>query len=88
MIDNIERNHKLGFLFEFNIDGGKLLVCMSNLPEIIDYPEARQLYYSILSYVISDNFKPKNKLSYDNLKNLFSDYHSNREIEFLDNISY
>lgn len=88
VIDNIERNHKLGFLFEFNIDGGKLLVCMSNLPEIIDYPEARQLYYSILSYVISDNFKPKNKLSYDNLKNLFSDYHSNREIEFLDNISY
>ena len=31
VVDNVERNHKLGLLFEFAVDNGKVLVCMSNL---------------------------------------------------------
>lgn len=88
VIDNIERNHKLGLLFEFNIDGGKLLVCMSDLLEIMDKPEALQLYSSILSYMESDQFNPVDRLSFSELFDLFANSHENSEIEFLDNISY
>ena len=42
VIDNVERNHKLGLLFEFKVGNGKLLVCMSDLKAVQDKPEARQ----------------------------------------------
>lgn len=47
VIDNVERNHKLGLLFEFKVGNGKLLVCMSDLKAVQDKPEARQFYRSI-----------------------------------------
>jgi hypothetical protein len=31
VIDNIERNHKLGLVMEFQVESGKLLICMSDL---------------------------------------------------------
>ena len=31
VIDNIERNHKLGLIFEFQVGKGRLLVCMADL---------------------------------------------------------
>ncbi|GHV68609.1 beta-glucuronidase [Bacteroidia bacterium] len=71
VIDNVERNHKLGLIVEFAIDGGKLLVCMSDLPAIQDKPEARQLYSSILSYMKSDAFSPSCKVSFSDLSALF-----------------
>lgn len=58
VIDNIDRNHKLGMIFESRVGKGKLLVCMANLPALTDKPEARQLYYSILQYMVSDEFNP------------------------------
>ena len=39
VIDNIERNHKLGLVFEFAVGEGKLLVCMSDLKAVQDKPE-------------------------------------------------
>ena len=51
IIDNVERNHKLGLLFEFKVGNGKLLVCMSDLKAVQDKPEARQFYRSILEYI-------------------------------------
>jgi hypothetical protein len=72
VIDNIERNHKLGLIFEFAIDGGKLLVCMSDLPAIQEKPEARQLYSSILSYMKSDAFSPSSKVSFSELFHQFN----------------
>jgi hypothetical protein len=59
VIDNIDRNHKLGMIFECRVGKGKLLVSMANLPALTDKPEARQLYYSILQYMASDEFNPK-----------------------------
>lgn len=88
VIDNIERNHKLGLLFEFEVEGGKLLVCMSDLPSIIDKPEARQLYSSILSYMDSDKFKPATQLTSGELSALFDMSVQSGKIERLDNISY
>ncbi|MBP5278259.1 MAG: beta-glycosidase [Prevotella sp.] len=59
VIDNIERNHKLGLIFEFSVEKGKLLVCMSPLNQLEQYPEARQLYKSILHYMQSTDFLPQ-----------------------------
>jgi hypothetical protein len=71
VIDNIERNHKLGLLFEFEVDGGLILISMSNLPAIQDKPEARQLLSSIFSYMDSAAFDPKFTLTYNELVKLF-----------------
>ncbi len=72
IIDNLERNHKLGLIFEFEVSNGKLLICMSQLNEIKDKPEAIQLYQSIINYMVSDNFNPDYKLRIEELDKLFS----------------
>ena len=59
VIDNLERNNKLGLIFEFAIGEGKLLVCMSPLENIADNPEAYYLYQSIINYMKSDKFAPE-----------------------------
>lgn len=70
VVDNLQRNHKLGFIFEFKAGKGKLLVCMSRLPEILDKPEAKQLYRSILNYMNSDDFNPQYEIEPGELKQL------------------
>jgi hypothetical protein len=57
VIDNLERNHKFGLIFEFAVGKGKLLICMARLLDM-DAPEARQLYVSIVQYMQSDDFAP------------------------------
>lgn len=63
VIDNLERNYKLGLIFEFKVGKGKLLVCMSDLRALADKPEATQLYESILNYMRSDAFDPKDEIN-------------------------
>ncbi len=87
VIDNLERNHKLGLIFEFAIGKGKLLVCMSNLPEIKDKPEANQLFRSILSYMSTDKFTPKQQLSKEDLQEMFSGKVSAKKREGVKNAS-
>lgn len=87
VIDNIERNHKLGLIYEFAVDGGRLLVCMSDLQAVSDKPEVRQLYSSMLKYMGSDSFKPQFKLSSEDLKSLFSSKVQAGKIATLGNIS-
>ena len=62
VIDNVERNHRLGLVFEFAAGKGKLLVCCSDLESVLDYPEGRQFYKAILDYMRSDDFRPSVKL--------------------------
>jgi hypothetical protein len=62
VIDNFERNHKLGLIFECRVGNGRLLVCSIDLPALQDRPEARQLYFSLLKYMNSDAFDPGTKL--------------------------
>ncbi|NQU84768.1 MAG: beta-glycosidase [Mariniphaga sp.] len=88
VVDNIERNHKLGLIFEFAVGNGKLLVCMSDLQSIQDKPEARQLYQSILTYMSSKDFNPETELTVIELKNLFSNKIATRQIKTIGNISY
>jgi hypothetical protein len=59
VIDNLERNNKLGLIFEFKVGEGRLLICMSDLNKQLDKPEALQLYQSILNYMKSDRFSPQ-----------------------------
>jgi hypothetical protein len=88
VVDNIERNHKLGLIFEFSVGNGKLLVCMSDLKKIQDKPEARQLYSSILKYMSSDKFNPSQALNPDELVALFKTKISEDKRAGVKNISY
>jgi hypothetical protein len=58
VIDNFERNHRLGVIFECSVGAGQLLVCSCNLLQQQNYPEARQLFASLLQYMNSDAFAP------------------------------
>ena len=62
VIDNVERNHRLGLVFEFAAGKGKLLVCCSDLESVLDYPEGRQFYKAVLDYMRSDDFQPSVEL--------------------------
>jgi hypothetical protein len=88
VVDNIERNHKLGLIFEFAVGKGKLLVCMSDLNVISDKPEGRQLYHSILKYMSSDKFNPEQIISKEELIRLFSTKVTVKKITGVKNISY
>jgi hypothetical protein len=88
VVDNVERNHKLGLIFEFSVGKGKLLVSMSNLRAIQDKPEGRQLYSSILKYMSSDKFNPSQSLTQSELVNLFKIKVSSGKITGVKNISY
>ena len=71
VIDNVERNHRLGLVFEFAVGKGKLLVCCSDLESTLEYPEGRQFYKSLLDYMRSDDFKPSVSIDKDSLTALF-----------------
>ena len=62
VIDNVERNHRLGLVFEFAAGKGKLLVCCSDLESVLDCPEGRQFYKASLAYMRSDDFQPSVEL--------------------------
>lgn len=72
VIDHPKRNLKLGLICEFKVGAGRLLVCTSKLFEIMDKPEAVQLYNSLLRYAQSDTFKPTYALEPEMLKRLIS----------------
>jgi hypothetical protein len=72
-IDNFERNHKLGLVFETRVGRGKLLVCAVDLLGHQDKPEARQLLHSLLRHLDSATFAPQAELDADLLKKLFPD---------------
>jgi hypothetical protein len=59
VIDNLERNEKLGLVFEMKAGPGSLLVCACDLYALQDRPEARQLLSSLLAYAASPAFAPR-----------------------------
>lgn len=70
-IDNFERNHKLGTLFECKTAKGKLLVCTIDFSKIMEKPEAKQLLSSLTGYVSSEDFSPKDTLTMEELEKVF-----------------
>ena len=71
VIDDWNTNRKLGLLFEARIGRGKLLVCSIDLKNDLDSrPVARQMLYSLLRYMESDNFNPKEAPNVKLIENL------------------
>jgi hypothetical protein len=69
VVDNFERNHKLGIIFEGRVGKGRLLACGFNLPNQEKDPVARQLLAGIHSYVGSPAFQPKQEFTSEWLEN-------------------
>ena len=80
VVDNIERNHKLGLVFEFAVGKGKLLVCMTDLQAIAGTPEGNQFRTSLLRYMKSDAFHPTEQLAWKELDALFHTDINQRQI--------
>ena len=87
VIDNIERNHKLGLIFEFQIGKGKLLVCMADLEAASSYPEGRAFYRSVLQYLTSEDFAPKTYITLEDFQKLMTTPVVEGKIGELNNIS-
>ena len=71
MVDNFERNHKLGILFEGKVGEGRLMICTSRLSDIGDKPEVKQFARSLTNYLTSDAFAPKDTLDMEKLRKVF-----------------
>ena len=87
VIDNIERNHKLGLVFEFQVGKGRLLIVMSDLEQAARYPEGRQFYASVLNYMHSKDFAPATAITADQFRMLFTTKVNETQMEELNNIS-
>lgn len=71
IIDNLERNQKLGVLFEAKVGAGRLLVCSIDLVSGLERrPVARQFRYSLLRYMASGDFSPAVSLAPGEIANL------------------
>ncbi|MEE5994195.1 MAG: sugar-binding domain-containing protein [Oscillospiraceae bacterium] len=68
MIDNFERNHKLGLLFECKVGQGSLLVCTARLSQVSDRMEVRQFTKCLLDYASSSDFMPTTKVTVEELE--------------------
>ena len=71
-IDNCERNHDLGTLFEVNVGNGKLMVCTAKLDEKKDSLPCRQLLSAIAEYMKTDKFVPEQTVDLNALKKIFA----------------
>jgi hypothetical protein len=71
-IDNFERNHKLGLLFECRVGKGSLLVCALDRGSVTSTPEGRQFMHSLARYVQSESFAPSVQLEPADLQGLLS----------------
>ena len=71
MIDNPDRNSKLGVIFETHVGSGKLLVCALDLDtDLAARPAVQQLRRSLLDYAASDKFSPAHELPPELLERL------------------
>ena len=87
VIDNIERNHKLGLVMEWKVGAGKLLVCMSDLEKAAQYPEGKAFYQSVIDYMRSADFNPSAEVTVDELKKKLAEKPRQVSLKELNNIS-
>ena len=87
VIDNIERNHKLGLVMEWKVGSGKLLVCMSDLEKAAKYPEGKAFYQSVIDYMRSADFNPSAEITVDELKKKLAEKPRQVSLKELNNIS-
>ncbi len=88
VIDNVERNHRLGLLMEFKVDNGRLMLLMADPEDLAAQPEGRQLLVSVLQYMGSDQFSPGTQLAPDFVRRLLTASTAAADMQQLRNISY
>jgi hypothetical protein len=71
VIDNFDRNYKLGSVFEAKVGKGSLLVCTLKLTEE-SLPETAAFLRSLYSYVGSDSFNPSQELDLNTVDKILS----------------
>lgn len=71
-IDTWFMNRRLALVYEAKVGKGKIIVSSANLgPEVEGKPSSKQLYYSLLKYMNSPDFNPKNSLSLEVIQDVF-----------------
>ncbi|MEN9909625.1 MAG: hypothetical protein RLZZ540_2774 [Bacteroidota bacterium] len=71
-IDTWFINRRLALVFEAQVGKGKIIVSSANLgPEVQDKPASRELFFSLQNYMNSDQFNPKNTLSFEVIQDVF-----------------
>ncbi|WP_183559635.1 sugar-binding domain-containing protein [Mucilaginibacter sp. SP1R1] len=72
-IDTWFMNRRLALLFEAKVGKGSIIVSSADLSPTIadDRPAARQLYYSILKYMASPQFKPVDDINIGTIEDIF-----------------
>lgn len=71
VIDNFERNNKLGLLFEVAVGKGKLMVSSMDLTNSENLPEITCLRQSVMDYMKSAGFNPTTNMDKNSLMLLF-----------------
>jgi hypothetical protein len=73
VIDDWVKARSLSLLFECRVGKGKLMVSgIDLLTDIADRPEARQLAYSVQSYMNSDKFNPATEVELSKIQALYN----------------
>ncbi len=71
-IDTWFMNRRLALVFEAKVGNGKIIVSSADLSsDVPNKPASKQLYYSLLKYMNSNDFNPKNNLSLDIIQDVF-----------------
>ena len=72
MIDDWNKNHKIGLVFQAKVGKGKLLMTSIDLEhDLKNRPVARQMLYSLEKYVKSDQFNPTTEVKPGMIEHLF-----------------
>lgn len=71
-IDTWFMNRRLALVFEAQVGKGKIIVSSADLgPDVQNKPASKQLFFSLQEYMNSDQFNPKDSLSFEVIKDIF-----------------
>lgn len=72
MVPSWKVNRKLSVLTEVEAGNGKLMLCSMDIASDLDNRKvAAQFRYSLLKYLLSEDFKPDTAVNYDTIKEIF-----------------
>lgn len=87
VVDNVERNHKLGLLVDLKVGDGKILICPTNLEAIVNTPEGEAYKEAVMAFAASEEFAPQTEVSIEDIEILLNTSDVARAIEGVKNIS-
>lgn len=87
MVDNVERNHKLGLLTELKVGAGALMICTTDLDAIGRYPEGMAYRKALLDYMNSADFAPAFETTIEQVLQLLTGVAEVKDIQGVKNIS-